>query len=68
MNRLRRLPGQMGLSPVNCRKVVMACAQSVAMFGAELRWKATRLRVPSGGPTNIQRLVNQEARAITGCF
>jgi len=39
MNRLRRLPGQMGLSPVNCRKVVMACAQSVAMFGAELRWK-----------------------------
>ena len=36
MTRLRRLTGQMGLSPANCRKVMMACVQSVAMFGAEL--------------------------------
>jgi hypothetical protein len=33
MGRLRWLTGQIGLSPVNCRKVMTACAQSVAMFG-----------------------------------
>jgi len=33
---LRRLAGQMGLSPANCRKVMTACIQSVAMFGSEL--------------------------------
>jgi len=32
MTRLRRLTWQMGLSPANCRKVVTACVQSVAMF------------------------------------
>jgi len=39
MNRLNRLTGQMGLSPANCRRVMSACIQSVAMFGAELRCK-----------------------------
>jgi len=39
MTRLRRLTGQMGLSPANCRKVMMACVQSTTMFGAELWWK-----------------------------
>jgi hypothetical protein len=34
--RLRRLTGQMGLALVNCRKVMTACIQSVAMFGSEL--------------------------------
>jgi hypothetical protein len=37
--RLRQLTGQMGLAPVNCRKVMTACIQSVAMFGAELWWR-----------------------------
>jgi len=36
MNQLRRLTGQMGLSPVNCRKVMMACAHSAAVFDPEL--------------------------------
>jgi hypothetical protein len=36
LGRLRRLMGQMGLVPVNCRKVMTACIQSVAMFGSEL--------------------------------
>jgi len=33
MIRLRRLTGQMGLVPANCRKVMTACIQSVTMFG-----------------------------------
>jgi len=36
MARLRRLAGQMGLSPANCRKVMTAYIQPVAMFGSEL--------------------------------
>jgi hypothetical protein len=36
ITRLRRLTGLMGLSPVNCRKFMTSCTQSVAMFGAEL--------------------------------
>ena len=35
MVRLRRVAGQMGLSPANCRKVMTACIQSVVMFGSE---------------------------------
>lgn len=27
-----------GPSPVNCRKVMTTCVQTVAMFGAELLW------------------------------
>jgi len=38
MIRLRQLTGQMGLSLANCRKVMMACTQSVTMFGSELWW------------------------------
>ena len=36
MTRLRRLAGQMGVSPANCRKAMTACIQSVTMFGSEL--------------------------------
>jgi len=41
MNRLRRLTGQMGLSPVSCRKVVIVCFQLVAMYGSLLESGAT---------------------------
>jgi len=37
--RLKRLAGQMGLTSDNCRKVMTACVQSVAMYGTELWWK-----------------------------
>jgi hypothetical protein len=43
LGRLPRLTGQMGLAPVNCRKVMTACIQSVAMFGSELWWKGDRV-------------------------
>jgi len=35
MEQLCWLTGQMGLLPANCRKVMTACIQSVAMFGSE---------------------------------
>jgi len=68
MLRLRRLTGQMGLSPANCRKVMTACIQSVAMFGSELWWKGDHVSGTIGRADELQLLVNQEARATTGCF
>jgi len=66
--RLRRLAGQKGLSPANCRKVMTACIQSVAMFGAELWWNGTQAIGTIGRANELQLLVNQQARAVTGCF
>ena len=66
MARIRRLTGQMGLSPSNCRKVLTACVQSVTLYGSELWWKISRQS--KGRAEEIQKLVNQEARAVTGCF
>ena len=68
MARLHRLTGQMGLSPTNCRKVMTACVQSVAMYGAELWWKGDLAEGTIGRAKELQILVNQEARATTGCF
>jgi len=68
MTRLRRLTGQMGLTPANCRKVMTACVQSATMFGAELWWKGDYATGTQGRAGEIQRLINQEARATTGCF
>ena len=65
---LRRLTGQVGLSPANCRKVMTACVQSVAMFGSELWWKGDYVQGTIGRGEQLQRLVNHEARATTGCF
>ena len=68
MNQLKRLTGQMGLSPANCRRVMSAYVQSVAMFGAELWWKGGNVRGTSGRAEELQLLVNWEARATTGAF
>jgi hypothetical protein len=68
MNRLRRLMGQMGLTSANCRKVMTACVQAVAMYGAELWCRGEGSRDTVGGVEELQKHVNQEARAVTGCF
>ena len=68
MGRLRRLTGQMGLSPTNCKKAMTACIQSVAMFESELWWKGDHVRGTIGQAAELQLLVNQEARLTTGCF
>jgi hypothetical protein len=67
MTRLRHLTGQMGLSPENCRRVMTACVQSTAMYGAELWWKGEQGGT-SGMAKDLQLLVNQQARATTGAF
>jgi len=66
--RLHRLTRQMGLSPANCRKAMTACIQSAAMFGSELWWKGDHVTGTKGRAEELQLLVNQEARATTGCF
>jgi len=45
-----------------------ACIQSVAMFASELWWKGNHVPGTIGRADELQLLVNQEARAITGCF
>ena len=68
LTRLRRLSGQLGLSPANRRKVMTAYIQSVAMFGAELWWEGAEMRGTVGRANELQLLVNHQARATTGCF
>jgi hypothetical protein len=58
----------MGLAPVNCRKVMTACIQSVAMFGSELWWKGDRVEGTIRRAEETQVVVNKQARAVTGCF
>jgi len=68
MNRLKRLTGQMGLSPANCRSVMSACVQSVAMFGVEFWWKGGNVCGTTGCAEELQLLVNREVRATMGAF
>jgi len=68
MTRLWYLTGQMELTPANCRKVMTACVQLVAMFGSELWWKGDQVRGTMGQVDELQLPVNQEARTTTGCF
>jgi ribonuclease HI len=68
MGRLRRLTEQMGLAPVNCRKVMTACIQSVAMFGAELWWKGDKMQGTMERDKELHILMNKQAWAVTGCF
>jgi len=68
MTRLRQLTGKIGLSLMNCRRIMTACVQSVAMFGAELWWKGGNVRGTTGCADVLQLLVNQQARVTTGAF
>jgi len=68
MTRLQRLTGRMGLSPANCRRVMTACVQSVAMFRAKLWWKGGNACSTTGWAEELQLLVNQQAWAVTGAF
>jgi hypothetical protein len=68
LGRLRRLTGQMGLAPVNGRKVMTACIQSVAMSGSELWWKGDGVEGTIGRAEKIQKEVNKQAGAVKGCF
>jgi len=52
-NRLRRLAGQVGLSPENCRRVQSACVQAAALFGSELWWKGDNVHGMVGCRENV---------------
>jgi len=52
----------------NCRRVQSACVQAAALFGSELWWKGDNAHGMVGRREEIQKLVNQEARATTGAF
>ena len=67
-NRLRRLAGQVGLSPKSCRRVQAACVQAAALFGSELWWKGDGAQGTIGRQEDVQRLVNQEARLTLRAF
>ena len=61
--RVRALCRQRGLPPGLIWRIQKAAVQAVALYGAELWWQGQKDRI--GG---IQRLINQQARAITGAF
>jgi len=44
------------------------CVQSVAMFGAKLWWKGGNAWGTTGRAEELQLLINQQARAVTGAF
>ena len=67
-NRLRRLAGQVGLSPENCRRIQAAYVQAAALFGSELWWKGKETYGMAGRQEDTQKLVNQEAKATLGAF
>jgi hypothetical protein len=60
---LIRLEGSRVLPPGLIWRIQKAAVQAVALYGAELWRQGQKDRI--GG---IQRLVHQEARAITGAF
>jgi len=45
-----------------------ACIQSATMFGVEWWWKGDYATGTQGWAQEIQRLINPEVCAITGCF
>jgi ribonuclease HI len=61
--RIKALCRQQGLAAGLARRMQIAAVQSVALYGAELWWQGQKDR-----SQNIQRLVNRQARAITGMF
>ena len=61
--RIKALCKQQGLAAGLARRVQVAAVQSVALYGAELWWQGQK-----GWAQGIQRLVNKQARAITGMF
>jgi ribonuclease HI len=61
--RVRALCRQRGLPPGLIWRIQKAAVQAVALYGAELWWQGQKDR--TGG---LQRLINQQARVITGAF
>ena len=67
MTQLQHLTEQMGLSLVNCHKVMTICVQLTAIFGAKPWWEGEQAGT-SRLAKELQVMANQEAQATTGCF
>jgi hypothetical protein len=61
--RLKSLSSTQGLAPGLIRRIQIAAVQSVALYGAELWWRGQKTWAQ-----DIQKLVNKQARAITGAL
>ena len=61
--RLRTISQRHGLAPGLVRRIQIAAIQAVAFYGSELWWRGQKNR-----EVELQRLVNGQARAITGAF
>ncbi|KAJ5453717.1 uncharacterized protein N7458_004673 [Penicillium daleae] len=60
-SRVRSLCRIQGLAPGLVHRIQVAAVQSVALYGAELWWRGQKDRL-----TGMQRMMNRQARAITG--
>ncbi len=61
--RIRGLNKTYGLPPTLVRRIQIAAVQSVVLYGAKLRWKSQKTH-----QNEIQRLINRQARSITGMY
>ena len=61
-----QVAGRMGLIPDGIRRTQVACVQAVALYGSELWWKGEDVHGTIGKANDLQKLVNQQARAVTG--
>ena len=61
--RIRGLSKIYGLPPALVRRIQIAVVQSVVLYGAELWWKNQK-----NHEKEIQKLINRQARSITGMY
>jgi len=62
-NRVRSLMTKKGLSSEGCKRIQVAAVQAVALYRSELWWHGQKNRAQE-----VQRLLNEEGRRVTGCF
>lgn len=61
--RIKGLSKAYGLCPALVRRIQIAAVQSVALYGAELWWKGQK-----NHQQELQKLINRQARFITGMY
>lgn len=62
-SRIKGLSKTYGLPPALVRRIQVAAVKSVALFGTEIRWKTQKTY-----QNEIQKLINKQARSITGMY